>query len=384
MKKLSIIVISAVLCMGLALPAMAEVTVGGLITMDVYNYSIDDPTGATNGNDTTQFMVYLPLNYIRVKYVNAEKTYGGVFNVYAGRANDTSTGDTSGIGQLSGANDMGGDSYVWWKPMPKLQLKIGTIPQLCGGDIGPPTHLKGHGIIVLITYGNLHTSGRQGISAHYKINDMVSLEVGAYDPDDDATPAIAGLGTGEELKIPRIDFSIPIKTKVAGASIFVQPKGSFLTKSYDEVAAGDDSFTVTTMGFDSQVTFGPVKVMFELDICKNLAGGDSYVSGLLGPAYAAGTITDSEATMFWFGVNYTINPKTQAAIFYGSHESEQGTLALTGRSSYGVRVQYHFAANWIIFPHFQIFQGHDTEIGGVNFGKGAKATQMGVNFYLVF
>ncbi len=384
MKKLCIIAISAVLCMGLALPAMAQVTVGGLITMDAYYYTIDDPTNVTNGTSTTQFAVYAPVNYLRARYVNQEKTIGGQMTVYFGRWNDDSRGANVG-GYWSGVNDVGGDAYIWYKPMPALQLKIGTIPQLCGGDVGPPTHLKGHGIIVMITYGNLHTSGRQGISGHYKINDIVSLELGLYDPDDDATPAIAGLGTGEENVIPRLDFAIPINYKVAGTSIMVQPKGSILVKNYDEVVTGDDSFTVTTIGFDAQVRFGPVTGMLELDMCSNLAGGDNYVSGLLGPSWdGVSSITDSEATLWWAGVSYTFNPKYTLAGFYGSQEEEVGTLKLTGRSSYGLRLTYALAANFLIFPHYQVFTGHDTEMGGTTIATGAKATQFGLNFYLVF
>lgn len=269
--------------------------------------------------------------------------------------------------------------------MPALELKIGVIPQLAGGNVGPPTHLKGHGIIVLITYGNLHTSGRQGISGHYKVNDMVTVELGLYDPDDDNTPAIAGLGTGEETTIPRFDFSVPINFKAGGTSIMVQPKGSIGVKSYRDVVQGDDSFTVTTIGFDTQVRFGPVTGMFEIDSVTNLAGHDSYVSGLLGPSWdGVSSITDSGGLLWWVGLAYAINPKNDINIFYGSQEEDQGTLELTGRSSYGIRHTYRIAPNFLIFPHLQWFVGHDTEVSGATIATGQTAMQLGLNFYLVF
>jgi hypothetical protein len=385
MKKLGIIAISVVLCLGLALPAMAEVTVKGLITLDVYRVSTDDPSGVTNGEDTTQFAHYAPVNYLRADYVNGDKTYGGRIRIYYGRWNDDDS-DLNLGGYNSGIYEMGGDGMIWWKVMPKLKLEMGMINQIVGGNIGPPTHLKGHDVIVLITYGNLHTSVRQGIAGFYTVNDMVSIEVGLYDPDDDSTDAIAGLGTGEELQIPRLDFAVPINYKVGGTSIFVQPKGSILMKSYDQVTSGDDSFNVTTIGFDGQVKFGAFTGMFELDITKNLAGGDNYVSGLLGPGYnaATGEIIDSDATLWWLGASYQINPKWAAAVFYGSQEEEQDTLKITGRMSYGLRVTYAVGPNFFIFPHIQFYNSGDTEVSGTTISEGRDRNQIGVNFYLLF
>jgi hypothetical protein len=388
MKKLCFIAISAVLCLGLTLPAMAAVTVSGLLSLDVYYYSLaEEPDGAGNDMKTTQFAIYAPLNYMRARYINDAQTFGGQFTIYTGRYTDNiaDSGRSDYAGQVLGYDVGGGANYIWWKPMPALELKIGVIPQLAGGNVGPPTHLRGHDIIVLITYGNLHTSGRQGISGHYKVNDMVTVELGLYDPDNDTTPAIPLLGAGEETLIPRFDFSVPINFKAGGTSIMVQPKGSYHTKSYKDVVAGDDSFTIYTIGFDTQVRFGPVTGMFELDVAQNLAGGDSYVSGLLNPSWdGVSKITDSEALLGWAGLAYAINPKNDINIFYGSQEEEVGTLKLTGRSSYGIRHTYRIAPNFLLFPHLQWFKWHDTEVGGTTIATGQTATQLGVNFYLVF
>jgi hypothetical protein len=382
MKKLCFIAISAVLCIGLALPAMAAVTVGGLITMDAYYYSLaEEPDGAGNDMKTTQFATYYSINYIRVRYVNDAQTVGGQFTMYFGRWNDDNQPDNVG-GNLSGLFDVGGLSYIWYKPMPALELKIGQIPQIVAGKIGPPTHLKGHGIIVLITYGALSSSARQGISGAYKVNDMVSVEVGLYDPDDDGTPAIAGYGS-EETVIPRLDFAVPIRFKAAGASILVNPVGSINPKSIRDVT-GDDSFTVTVLGLETQAKFGPVTGTFEIASVTNLAGGDSYTSGLLGPDQAGGSITDSGGLLWWLAAEYKFNPKNTLALFYGSQEEDRGTLELTGRSSYGIRHTYRIAPNFLIFPHLQWFVGHDTEISGVTVATGQTAMQLGVNFYLVF
>jgi hypothetical protein len=365
---------------------MAAVTMSGLLTLDTYYFTIDEePAGAGNDRSTTQFAVYAPVNYLRARYVNDAATFGGQFTVFTGRFNDDSR-DENQAGYFSGVYDVGGGSnYIWWKPMPALELRFGIIPQIVGGKVGPPTHLKGHDIIVMITYGNLHTSGRQGVGAYYKFNEMVSLEVGLYDPDDDSTPAIAGLGAGEENVIPRLDLAVPIRTKFAGTSSLFNFKGSILPKSYKDVATGDDSFTVTTIGFETSIKYGPITFMFEIDSATNLAGGDNYVSGLLGPSWdGVSSITDSDALLWWTGLSWSINPKNSLAAFYGSQEEEVGTTELTGRSSYGLRHTYVVAPNFYIFPHLQFYQKHDTEVGGATIAKGQKATQFGLNFYLLF
>jgi hypothetical protein len=365
---------------------MAEVTISGLLTLDVSYYSKDDPSGVTSGQSTTQFAIYAPLNYMRARYINDAQTFGGQFTIYTGRYND----DISGTGRSDyadttlGYDISGGSNYIWWKPMPALTLNIGVIPQLAGGNVGPPTHLRGHDIIVLITYGNLHTSGRQGISGAYKVNDMVTVELGLYDPDDDNTPYLA-IGSGEDDVIPRFDFAVPINLKLAGASIMVQPKGSIGLKSYSDVTTGDDSFSTTTIGFDTQVKFGPVTWMFEMDSVTNFAGHDSYVSGLLGPTVdAAGNITDAEALLWWTGINYSINPKNGIDIFYGSQEEEVGTTEHTDRTSYGIRYRYNIAPNFLLFPHLQFYNSGDRIMAGTNVSPNVEATQIGIDFYLVF
>lgn len=384
MKKLCIIALAAVICMGFALPAMAEVKMGGLITLDVWRMTWDEKS---QDRSTTQFEVYTPINYLKAEYNNDEKTLGARFTAYMGRTNDAVwTYD-------------GGYNYIWWKPQPNLRITAGNQDQIVGGSVGPPTHLKGSDIIVLITYGNLHTSTKLGITGDYKINDMVSLKVGVYDPDDDGTlpitlPAAAGATAAiDATAIPRIDFALPIKYKVAGTSIFVQPKGTFLNKSFDRVAAGsDDSFTITAFGLDGTVKFGPVTGMLEYMMCTNIAGAN-YTGGYTGPMTytdAAGNtkIEDTSTTLYWLGVNYAINPKMAIDVFYGSltdtNDKYGGTLEYERtRSSYGLRFRYSLFANFMIFPHLQFYDYGDTTVGGTATENGT-ATQIGADFYLVF
>lgn len=364
MKKLFIIALAAAVCMGFALPAMAELKMGGLITMDVWRMTYDEDAG---DRTTTQMEVYTPINYLKAEYNNQEKTLGSRFTVYMGRTNDAVwTYD-------------GGYNYVWWKPLPSLKITVGGQDQIVGGSVGPPTHLKGSDIIVLITYGNLHTSTKLGITGDYKINDMVSLKVGIYDPDDDGTLPLAFVAaagkTVNDTSLPRFDFALPIRTKVAGTGIFIQPKGTFFTKSFENVAAGDDSYTITAFGLDGTVKFGPVTGMFEYMMCKNIAGGN-YTGGYTPPMLIGTTIEEMDTTLYWLGVNYAINPKMGVDVFYGALNDENSNInyELT-RTSYGVRFKYAFFANFLVFPHLQ-FYDYDT-------GNG-KATQIGADFYLIF
>jgi hypothetical protein len=82
-------------------------------------------------------------------------------------------------------------NYIWWKPMPDVRLTFGSQTQIVGGP-APPGILGSLDVIVVgITGGNMvHTSTRPGITADIKFNDMISLEFGVYDPDDDGTPAL--------------------------------------------------------------------------------------------------------------------------------------------------------------------------------------------------
>jgi hypothetical protein len=383
MKKLCIIALTAVFCVGLALPAMADINFSGLITFDLWRMSYDEDAG---DRATNQFEIYTPINYLRAKYNNADNTLGGWFTVYMGRVNDAAwTYD-------------GGYNYIWWKPQPKLKITIGNQDQIVGGRVGPPTHLKGSDIIVLITYGNLHTSTKLGITADYKINDMMSLKVGLYDPDDDGTlpitlPAAAG-ATVNDTSFPRFDVGLPIDMKAAGTSIGVMPKGTFFTKSFENVAAGsDDSYTITAFGFDGSVKFGPVTGMAEVMMCSNIAGGN-YTGGWTGPltyldALGNTKIADTDTLLYWLGVKYTFNPKMYIDVFYGSlKDTNDGGSGSADdyertRSSYGVRFKYSIFPNFIVFPHLQFYDYGDTEVGTTSTANG-NATQFGLNFYLVF
>jgi hypothetical protein len=326
---------------------------------------------------------------MRARYVNDAQTFGGQFTIYTGRYNDNISegGRTDYPGTTIGYDVGGGANYIWYKPMPALELKMGIIPQIVGGKVGPPTHLRGHDIIVLITYGNIHTSGRQGISGAYKVNDMVSVEVGLYDPDDDTLPAIPALGREENI-IPRLDFAVPIRFKAGGTSILVNPKGSVAFRDYPDVTTGDSSFTITTIGFDSQVKFGPVTGMLEIHTTQNLEGGDDYTGQLGGwiPLTVTGTtINETTGLQYWAGVNYAINAKNGVDLFYGSATVDRDDgFSVVGRSSYGLRYRYNIAANFLLFPHLQVFAGHDYEQDGVKVGEATPATQLGINFYLVF
>jgi hypothetical protein len=372
MKKLCIIAISAVLCLGFALPAMADLTFHGAITFDLWRMSWDDDyvTGSTNAlaaadRSTTQFEIYTPINYLYADYSNTDKTLGGRFTVYMGRVNDAAwTVD-------------GGNNYIWWKPQPKLKIQIGNQAQIVGGSVGPPTHLKGSDIIVLITYGNLHTSTKMGITGDYKINDMVSLKVGLYDPDDDGTlPLALPAGTTDATAIPRFDFALPINYKLAGTSIFVQPKGSFMNKSFDNVTGGvDDSYTITAFGLDGRVKFGPVTGMLEFMLCTNIAGGN-YTGGWTGPMLIGTSIEDTETTLYWLGVNYAINPKMGVDVFYGALNDENSAANYElDRTSYGLRFRYAIFANFLLYPHLQMYDYGDNN---------GTATQIGANLWLAF
>jgi hypothetical protein len=99
-----------------------------------------------------------------------------------------------------------------------------------GGLTGQyPDVIGGTPVAGLTSFGNLSTTSQPGIEAMIKVNDMISVGIALFDPDDDESDVVTSLtgGSGtfiapEETKLPRIDLFIPIRF----GNFTFQPGGS--------------------------------------------------------------------------------------------------------------------------------------------------------------
>jgi hypothetical protein len=94
MKKFFVISVAALFCLGMTLPAMAKVKVGGMITQDVYYYH-QDANAAQGGVETypsstattqgsfSAFEMNLPqaLNRLNVAYSNDDNSIRGFIEI---------------------------------------------------------------------------------------------------------------------------------------------------------------------------------------------------------------------------------------------------------------------------------------------------------------
>lgn len=404
MKKFIILALAAAFCLAFALPATAAVKMGGLITFDMYYVSTDQEyeaggvaQGATttfNDRDEVLFNVYTPINYLKAEYASDDGTYGGRFTVYMGRKNDAHW-DVDG-----------GYNYIWWKPMPDVRLTLGNQDQIVGG-LAPAPFIGGNEgeesiIVVAICYGNIHTSTKMGVTANIKINEMVSLELGMYDPDDDGTPAVTTIpssnpalaNANEENTIPRFDIGLPIKW----GNFTFKPKASWVPRDFDQVAANsDDDYDVWALSIDGSFKYGPLTLSGEYTTAENLSDANhtgGWASNARTYVDNAGftRISDCESDLWWLNLKWQISPQMALDIFYGELENDQPVSPMTAaddryveRTTYGARFQYHIAPNFIVFPHVQILDQGDDNLWGVGVPiDNGKNSIVGLLFYLIF
>jgi hypothetical protein len=439
MKKFLIAAIAAVFCLGIVLPAAAQVKMSGGVLLDMYWFTASKETestgpfgaipgvvqgGTTLFNDREELQIALNdvLSNMRITYTSKDKSYGGTFGIIGGQINNRGTYQLVQMAQ----------TYLWWQFLPNVRFKIGKINQDIGG-LGPqtfiadaeydrqvvPEYAKGPGktlrgtyIVAGILAGNMATTSQPGMQAEIKINKMVTLKLVAFDPDDDETDtdnftlvSTRGAGTTatQECNIPRFDVLLPVKYQ----NLYAQPKFMWLRKDYDQVAPNQDSeFDCWLVGVDASAVFGPFTFSGELIYGENLgaantSGGGSTTMGPWAYADAAGYthIVDTEDTQWFLQVKYQITPQIWVYGYYGEFEGQNDnnpTTAvddnLTERESYGLNLWYAVAPNFFIIPQWTHYgYGDKNTYGAISTLLGAKTTFdlgdvdiYGVQFYIVF
>jgi hypothetical protein len=380
------------------------------MAVDYYLHYQDAKHSPSGFDETdTQFAMWPYTNYLRWTYTNDDDTLGATMQFYVGRRNDGLARTDGVTGTDSYWTIDFGNNHIWWKPMPDVKLKFGSQYQFIG-------HYNGPGIIggidatcCMIGGGSLHTSNKIGLVAEIKINDMVTLKLGAYDPDDDGTPALTRLrsqssttnvvgaagwvAAHEEETIPRLDIALPIKF----GNVQFQPAASWVLRNFENVAANyDDSYDVWVVSFGGQFTYGPLTLSGEIAMGENLSDAN-YVgaSGSSARTYVDASgftqIADTEDTMWFLALNWMINPKTDLTGYYGQYKNNNDlnpTLAddyEKKQRNYGLQLIYRILPNWQIRPSWQHWDYGDDNItaGGLPVDNGTEDI-IGVGFLTFF
>jgi hypothetical protein len=390
MKKYFVIAVAAVFCLALAMPAGAELKITGSTSMDAYWSNLSSEfenggvahgaTGALNDRTAFHMNTYRPLNYIRFTYTNDDATAGIVMRLRTGWKD---AADKPGSGQMEMY-----DNNIWWKPMPGTKITIGTQNQIVGG-YGMDTHLLGHqyesGTVVGITWGNtVHTSQRDGIVLQQKINDMIGIEAGIYDPRDVDTNTgdnqllgilqgqAGGANANRQIVMPRFDLGVPIKF----GNFRVKPKGSILVTEFDQVGSNtsDDSYTTWIASIDARFTYGPLRLTGEYTIGENTSGHN--YSGPVGDnargyvdANGIAQIADGEIEGWFISARYQFTKKLYFAASYGWQEGKNDINPaittddeLTERSAVGFLMSYSILPNFLVRPQYNRYNyGEDNK-----------------------
>ena len=407
MKKFVILALAAVFCMAIAIPATAEIKFSGLMSFDVYSHYQDEalksggiPSGtvsAVNDERTTQMNIWPYTNYLKWDYTNKDATLGATTGIYMGRRN-TGHASAGSSGQPANWTFDVRATNIWWKPMPDVTLRFGSQGQIVGGRGGPGI-IGGIDVICCnITAGNLHGSSRMGITADIKINDMVRLQLGAYDPHDDTTPALSTLPDSmggfadEENTIPRFDIGLPIKL----GSFSFKPKAAWVVRDFDQVAPNtEDDYDTWAISIDGAFTYGPLTLAGEASTGENLSdsnfsGGSASNAKIWTDSSGFTHIEDNEADLWFLDLTWKINPQMNIRIWYGDYEHENQVGPGAGddeereRTNYGIRFSYYITPNFQFRPAYNFWDfGDDNLLAGVRTNSGEESV-IGVGFILSF
>lgn len=422
MKKFFIVAIVALVCLGLTMPAVAKVKVGGRITQDVTYYSANDsrtrsiaalagagvpafPTAAINPDSSfssVDITLPRPLNRLNVAYSNDDNTIRGFIEVRGGTQPDSL--DTKG-------GDMLNWNYAWidWVLSPNDFIRFGRQTQTWA--IRAPSQMVGwgRGHIVGNNFGNGGHGGtsRDGVRWFHTFSDTVKLEVMLLDPDTDGmeaikafSPAVFGGATAnvlEENVIPRIDVGLPLNF----GSFRLWPSVTYLSQKYDQGAPGtEDTIDIWGFALGAQFKTGPITIDGEITIGENLGVGN-YVGAAgavpmgwnsgSGAGAGADSINDAKVTAWWLDVGWKIGPATIHGIVgsYKMKREDDPTAASTNadwtRWMYGLSVPIAVAKGFTIRPELMGYDlDTDATIGNTSTVDYGKEYVLGVQFVLVF
>ena len=414
MKKFFVITLAAALCLALALPAMAKVTAGGRATLDWSylnqnderaaskggpfawaRYPVGVPEGVTPASNGFQDMAFVApptLNRVNLKYTSDDGALSAFLEIRGGSAG-TAEATTTGF------------IYAWiqWQITPNNSITFGRQTTNFARFI--PNQWIGTTVTTIlgVEFGNVnHTTQRTGIKGYWRISDMFGLVWGLWSADVDdksvglvvvtaagATPTSLG---NPENKLPRLDLALPIRFSWGR----IEPSFTVAKAEYDQVAAGDDSYTMYGLSLGGEGSFGMFSFTAEVTWGQNLGGG-SY-RGAEGdvpvyfpdPSTGNGTIADGSSLAWFVDLGFKFGP-SKVDVMYGQidYENDEGpaslpTLYKYTQKFYGISWAIGVAKGFTIRPELMFYDFDDSaQIAGADVKLG-KEWLLGLQFMLVF
>jgi hypothetical protein len=400
MKKFFVITLAAALCLALALPAMAKVTVGGRATLDWSYLSEDDVrasgvvlpggTPTSNGFDDMNFDIPSTLNRFNMKYTSDDGALSAFVEIRGGGgAEATTTGFIY--------------SWIQWQITPNNSITFGRQTTNFARFI-PNQWVGTHQTTILgVGFGNInHTTQRTGIKGYWRISDMFGLVWGLYEAGvvgpNVGLVVVTAAGTPSALgnpenKLPRLDLALPIRFPWGR----IEPSFSVAKAEYDEVPAGDDSYTMYGLSLGAEGSFGMFSFVAEVTWGQNLGGG-SYRGGEVSvpvlypdPTTGQGKIADAETVAWFIDVGFKFGP-SKVDIMYGQQDNKNDegpasvpTLYDITQKFYGISWAIGVAKGFTIRPELMFYDFDNSatiaNVDGVQFGK---EWLLGLQFMLVF
>jgi hypothetical protein len=393
MKKFLIVVLAAIFCLAFALPAMAVVKVGGMITTDIYYHDMSKeaqaggvPSGTTtdlNGYSETQINLPKPYNRFNVRFNTDDNVLIGFIELRQGAANMTKNPTDWNYG------------WLMWQVSPALRLMVGRQTQsysignpamslgfddghnLAGGLPGAPNNFQYVG-----------AASVDAIRAYIRFTDNARLELQALDPRNNNGEVItlfpgetASVSPNEENVIPEFQAALPLTFGM----FYLEPSLLYQQVKYDQVASGSD---------DTLDRFG-ICLLFRLGFgMMTLSGEVEWDQNVMVPAGAVfdGTnfkVDDATSIYAWLnlGIKFGASTLNLAA---GTIDTElDGASDGTGkvewtRYFYGISLPISVAKGFTIKPEATYYDYDDgMKISGSEIDMGTDLV-VGVQFQLVF
>jgi len=445
MKKLLFGMVAVFCCLAFVAPAIAKVTMGGMITMDAY-WTKDSKEQAA-AKAVTSATAPAVFDGAATNYKSESYTYINMDRALT-RFNMRYDSDDKliiafietryGLENSRNAANILDFYYAWIDYRPggeNLHFRFGAQPETfavmapgAAGGIGYDTNST-----LLVNFGNLHSSSVTGAKLYARFAPMIRMELFVADNGSTAAsdvywvsanrefagtasdPAIAERGT-----IPRFDLSFPIEI----GKFVIEPSGTWIRKSYEYVSAvNDDNFDIWGTALCAKAGFGPFTISGEITYGQNLGnanytgagnkppvstlgGGVNGAPAAFGRRFAAtarvdnnGNFTDTEYLGWWVQAEFDFGPfAIQAA--YGQEKNKNddlgtataaqagvasaGEILDTTRKGYALRFPIKVTKEFTIAPNVMYFDFDDSAMSyGRSYDLGTEWVA-GVSFSLVF
>jgi hypothetical protein len=396
MKKRFLSGVLALLVLGLALPGMAAVKIGGIVFTDFYYLDRNKANAEFSGAGNDPYSV----TTIQVPDIT---------RLYATWTNEDNVGMYMelGMGQQTGEIRDGTSNgvmlrhaYGWWDINESFQILAGksTTPfsplnpsQLLGTRSGSLN-------IVGVGYGNFYSGRFAQIRGTYKFckNARVALAlvdangsaryVGDFGPWDDGS-----ITTQDNTKIPRIDISLPFYV----GPVYFYPSFMYQHRTVDIIgtdsADNDLSSYIGSLGF--RFGMGPIVFVGEGNWGKNWGNTRGLIGNSMPAMISSATfdpftnkIDDADTYGYWFDFSYRFGVITPHLMF-GEMSTRNKILGfdLDSKSRmWGFSVPIDLAKGFRVRPEVMWYDDGELKIKNVGDLNNGRYAIYGVQFQVTF